>query len=152
VLGVNCKSSDSSKLLCKVYFRIFRALKTIGSAKEEEVLISNMIKGVDAKFWSETEELRAIASLKLPKKDTSMANIVQMCVAPLLHLLKEEKAPIRKSASDEKEHSLTLKKQGQEMFEKSDFIKASAMYIKAARSGDLTITTAVVLRNLGMCH
>jgi hypothetical protein len=81
-----------------------------------------------------------------------MANIVRMCVDPLLNLLKEDKVTIRKSALDEKEHSLTLKKQGQEMFEKFDFINASAMYLKAARSGDLTITTAVVLRNLGMCH
>ena len=88
VLGVNCKSSYGSKLLCKVYFRIFCALKTIGGAKEEEVLIANLIKGVDAKFWSETEELKATAYLKLPKKDKSMTNIVRMCVAPLLHLLR----------------------------------------------------------------
>jgi hypothetical protein len=59
VLGANSKSSNSNKLLCNVYFRILRALKTIGGAKEEEILISNMIKGVDSKFWSDTEELRA---------------------------------------------------------------------------------------------
>jgi len=44
-----------------------------------------------------------------------------------------------------------LKNQGQEMFKQSEFVNASAHYLKAARSGDLTITAANVLRNLGMC-
>ena len=65
-----------------------------------------MIKGVDDTFWGETAELKATASLKLPKRDKSMSNIVRMCVAPLLQLLKEFKTEIRKGASDEKEHRL----------------------------------------------
>jgi hypothetical protein len=65
-----------------------------------------MIKGFDEKFWSDTVELKATASLNLPKKDKSMSNIVRMCVAPLLHLIKEEKTEIRKGASDEKEHRI----------------------------------------------
>ena len=81
-----------------------------------------------------------------------MTNIVRMCASPLLHLLKEDKTEIRKGALDENEHRILLKKQAQEMFEKSEFQNASAMYLKAARSGDLTITTAIVLRNMGMCH
>ncbi len=81
-----------------------------------------------------------------------MTNIVMMCACSLLHLLKEDKIEIRKGAADEKEHRILLKKQGQEMFEKSEFKNASAMYLKAAQSGDLTITTAIVLRNMGMCH
>ena len=106
VIGENCKSPDGKKLLCKVYYRIFCALKNIGGATEEEVLISNMIKGVDEKFWGETAELKATASLNLPKRDKSISNIVKMCVVPLLHLFKEEKTEIRKGASDEKEHRL----------------------------------------------
>jgi hypothetical protein len=75
-----------------------------------------------------------------------------MCVTPLLYQLKESKTEIRKGATDEKEHRLMLKNQGQEMFKQSEFFNASALYLKAARSGDLTITTATVLRNLAMCH
>lgn len=45
-----------------------------------------------------------------------------------------------------------LKNQGQEMLKQSEFAKASALYLKAARSGDLTINTANVLRNIGMCY
>jgi hypothetical protein len=78
-----------------------------------------------------------------------MANIVRMCVDPLLNLLKEDTTEIRKGAPDEKEHRLKLKKQGQEMFEKSDFRTASATFLKAASSGELTITTSNALRNLG---
>jgi hypothetical protein len=64
-----------------------------------------------------------------------MTNIVRMCVGPLLHLLKEYKTEIRNGASDEREHSITLKNQGQEMFEKSEFQNASAMFLKAAQVG-----------------
>ena len=38
------------------------------------------------------------------------------------------------------------------MFKQAEFTKASALYLKAARSGDLTITTANALRNMGMCY
>jgi hypothetical protein len=81
-----------------------------------------------------------------------MTNIFRICVGPLLHLLKEYKTEIRKGALDEREHRITLKNQGQEMFEKSEFQNASAIFLKAARSGDLTITTATAFRNMGMCH
>jgi hypothetical protein len=81
-----------------------------------------------------------------------MTNIVCLCVSPLLHLLKEDKTEFEKGAADEREQRITLKKQGQEMFEKSEFKNASAMFLKAARIGDLAITTAIVLRNIGMCH
>jgi len=75
-----------------------------------------------------------------------------MCVTPLLLQLKKSKTEIRQGAADEKEHRLILKNQGSEMFKQSEFLNASALYLKAARSGDLTITTATVLRNLAMCH
>ena len=75
-----------------------------------------MIKGVDSKFWDETAELKATQSLKLPKRDKSLSNIVKICVVPLLHLLKEEKTEIRKGAPDEKEHRQQLKNQAQVKF------------------------------------
>jgi hypothetical protein len=94
-------------LLCKVYFRIFCALKTFGNAQEEWTLISSMIKSFDEKFWGETAELKATASyINLPKREKSMSNIVRMCIQPMLCLLKQEKIEIRKGASDEKEHRL----------------------------------------------
>jgi hypothetical protein len=106
VVGENCKSLDGKKLLCKVYFRIFNALKTIGGATEEATFVSNLIKDFDPKFWSEMVDLRATASRKKPNKEKSLVNILRMCVVPLLQILKQDKTEIRKGASDEKEHRL----------------------------------------------
>jgi hypothetical protein len=64
-LGESSKTLDGQKLMCKVYFRIFRALKTLGGAPEEEAVISNLIKNTDQKFWSETAELKATTSIQI---------------------------------------------------------------------------------------
>jgi hypothetical protein len=126
-------------------------LKSLGEVKEEEVMISNIIRETDAKIWGDLAELKATESSKIPNNAKCWKNILRKCVTPLLHQLKSDKTEVRKGATDEKEHRLMLKNQGQEMFKQSLFSNASARYLKAARSGDLTITTANVLRNLGMC-
>jgi hypothetical protein len=52
----------------------------------------------------------------------------------------------------ENEYRLTLKDQGRDSFQKSEFGNASTLYLKAAQSGELAILTATILRNIGMCH
>ena len=129
VLGESSKSLDGQKLLCKVYFRLFRALKTLGGASEEEAVISSLIKNTDPKFWSETAELKAYKPVKTITKDESMVVILRMCEAPLLHLLQGVNSPVKMSEAEESEYRLTLKDQGRDCFLKSEFANASALYL-----------------------
>jgi len=131
-LGESSKSVDGHKLLCKVYFRLFRALKTLGGASEEEAVISSLIKNTDHKFWCETAELKASTSVKIKSKDESMVVILRMCAAPLLHLLQGENSTVKMSEAAESEYRLNLKDQGRDCFQKSEFANASALYLKAA--------------------
>ena len=81
-----------------------------------------------------------------------MVIILRMCVAPLLHLLQGDNTAAKMSEAAENEYRLTLKDQGRDCFQKSEFSNASALYLKAAQSGEQSILTATILRNIGMCH
>jgi hypothetical protein len=59
VLGEHCESLEGKFLTCKVYFRLFKALKTLGGAEEEETFVSNMIKKFDPTFFSKNIELKS---------------------------------------------------------------------------------------------
>jgi hypothetical protein len=65
VLGELCESLEGKFLTCKVYFRLFKALKTLGGAEEEEKFVSNLIKKCDPTFFSKNTELKTIESRKL---------------------------------------------------------------------------------------
>jgi hypothetical protein len=92
-----------------VYFRLFKALKTLGGASEEEAVISSLIKKTDQKFWSETAELKASTSVQIKTKDETMVVILRMCAAPLLHLLQGKDSTVNMSEAAESEYRLTLK-------------------------------------------
>jgi hypothetical protein len=51
VLGEHCESSEGKLLTCKVYFRLFKALKTLGGA-EEGAFVSDLIEKCDPTFFS----------------------------------------------------------------------------------------------------
>lgn len=149
--------SGGGKLLCKVYLRIFHALRALGGTTQELALLSRLIKTADAKLWGQTAELKVATALPaMEEKDEVSASMLRFCVAPLLTGLRSLKANTVAGISTEGEtetaHRIALKEQGRDKFQTADFASARALYLQAARSGELAQVTATTLRNAGICH